>query len=142
MTQLHGAWPTMVTPFDENNHIDSGAYRAMIQWYLAHRVSGLYANCLSSEMFHLSGAERLQLCGKPYGKRTGACRWQPTATWGARLPSTSTCAGGCTARGSTWSCGDASNFSTMSRIWETVSSMAEGWMLRWKYESRCRALII
>ncbi len=61
MTQLHGAWPTMVTPFDENNQIDSGAYRAMIQWYLAHRVGGLYANCLSSEMFHLSNAERLQL---------------------------------------------------------------------------------
>ena len=61
MTQLHGAWPTMVTPFDEHNQIDSGAYRAMIQWYLAHRVGGLYANCLSSEMFHLSNAERLQL---------------------------------------------------------------------------------
>jgi 4-hydroxy-tetrahydrodipicolinate synthase len=61
MTQLHGAWPTMVTPFDENLKIDSGAYRAVIQWYLAHQVGGLYANCLSSEMYHLSNAERLQL---------------------------------------------------------------------------------
>jgi len=61
MTQLHGAWPTMVTPFDENLKIDSGAYRAMIQWYLAHGVGGLYANCLSSEMHHLSNVERLQL---------------------------------------------------------------------------------
>ena len=61
MTQLHGAWPTMVTPFDENLKIDSGAYRAVIQWYLAHGIGGLYANCLSSEMYHLSNAERLQL---------------------------------------------------------------------------------
>ena len=61
MTQLHGAWPTMVTPFDESLKIDSGAYRATIQWYLAHGVGGLYANCLSSEMYHLSNAERLQL---------------------------------------------------------------------------------
>jgi 4-hydroxy-tetrahydrodipicolinate synthase len=61
MTQLHGAWPTMVTPFDENLKIDSGAYRAMIQWYLTHKIGGLYANCLSSEMYHLSNAERLQL---------------------------------------------------------------------------------
>ena len=61
MTQLHGAWPTMVTPFDENLKIDSGAYRAIIQWYLTHKIGGLYANCLSSEMYHLSNAERLQL---------------------------------------------------------------------------------
>ena len=59
MTQLHGAWPTMVTPFDENLKIDSGAYRAIIQWYLTHKIGGLYANCLSSEMYHLSNAERL-----------------------------------------------------------------------------------
>ena len=61
MTQLHGAWPTMVTPFDENLKIDSGTYRAIIQWYLTHKIGGLYANCLSSEMYHLSNAERLQL---------------------------------------------------------------------------------
>jgi len=51
----------MVTPFDENLKIDGGAYRAMVAWYLEHRVGGLYANCLSSEMFHLSDEERLFL---------------------------------------------------------------------------------
>jgi 4-hydroxy-tetrahydrodipicolinate synthase len=61
MNLLHGAWPTMTTPFDEHLKIDFGANRAVIQWYLAHRVSGLYANCLSSEMYHLSNAERLRL---------------------------------------------------------------------------------
>jgi len=61
MPHFQGAWPTMVTPFDENLKIDSGAYRAMIAWYLQHRVGGLYANCLSSEMYHLSDEERLLL---------------------------------------------------------------------------------
>lgn len=61
MHKLAGAWPTMVTPFDENLKIDLGAYRAMIAWYLAHRAGGLYAVCLSSEMFQLTSAERLLL---------------------------------------------------------------------------------
>lgn len=33
----------------------------MIEWYIAHRVGGLYANCLSSEMYMLDNEERLTL---------------------------------------------------------------------------------
>ncbi len=61
MSQYGGAWPTMVTPFDENLRIETGIYRAMIEWYIAHGVGGLYANCLSSEMYLLDEAERLTL---------------------------------------------------------------------------------
>lgn len=61
MEPLSGAWPTMVTPFNQNLQIDVGAYRTMIDWYLEHEVGGLYANCLSSEMYQLSNTERLQL---------------------------------------------------------------------------------
>ena len=61
MKKLAGAWPTMVTPFDENLKIDLGAYRAMIAWYLEQPIGGLYANCLSSEMFQLTPQERLLL---------------------------------------------------------------------------------
>jgi 4-hydroxy-tetrahydrodipicolinate synthase len=61
MQPLTGAWPAMVTPYDVNMQIDSGAYRSVIAWYLEHGVGGLYANCLSSEMYHLSNAERLLL---------------------------------------------------------------------------------
>jgi 4-hydroxy-tetrahydrodipicolinate synthase len=59
--QLSGAWPTMITPFDENLQVDFGAYRAMLAWYLERRAGGLYANCLSGEMFHLTPVERLLL---------------------------------------------------------------------------------
>jgi len=58
---LSGAWPTLVTPFDQNMQIDTSAYRTIITWYLEHGVGGLYANCLSSEMYHLSNPERLLL---------------------------------------------------------------------------------
>jgi 4-hydroxy-tetrahydrodipicolinate synthase len=61
MKMLSGAWPTMVTPFDENLQIDVGVYRAMVEWYLDHNVGGMYANCLSSEMFHLRYEARLLL---------------------------------------------------------------------------------
>lgn len=56
-----GAWPVMVTPYDGNLRIDYGIYRTMIAWYLAHGVGGLYANCLSSEMYLLDETERLGL---------------------------------------------------------------------------------
>ena len=61
MNSLSGAWPTMVTPFDKNLQIDIDAYRTIISWYIEHGVGGLYANCLSSEMYHLSNLERLLL---------------------------------------------------------------------------------
>ncbi len=61
MSVYGGAWPTLVTPFDENLNIDVGAYRAMLEWYIAHGVGGLYANCLSSEMYLLDPDERLTL---------------------------------------------------------------------------------
>jgi 4-hydroxy-tetrahydrodipicolinate synthase len=61
MESYGGAWPVMVTPFDEQLKIDRGAYREMVQWYLRRGAQGLYANCLSSEMYHLTEDERLQL---------------------------------------------------------------------------------
>ncbi len=56
-----GVWPVMLTPFDENREIDWPSLKKLIDWYLAAGVSGLFANCQSSEMFFLSDAESLQL---------------------------------------------------------------------------------
>jgi len=56
-----GAWPTMVTPYDEDLQIDLGAYRDMVEWSIARGVGGLYANCQSSEMYLLDEQERLTL---------------------------------------------------------------------------------
>jgi 4-hydroxy-tetrahydrodipicolinate synthase len=51
----------MITPYDESLRIDAGAYRASIEWYITHGVGGMYANCLSSEMYLLDDRERLTL---------------------------------------------------------------------------------
>ena len=56
-----GTWPTLLTPYDENLKIDVNSYRKMIEWYLKKNIGGMYANCLSSEMYHLDPDERLML---------------------------------------------------------------------------------
>jgi 4-hydroxy-tetrahydrodipicolinate synthase len=56
-----GAWPVLITPYDTSGHIDRAAYRDLLEWYIAKGVSGLYAVCLSSEMYLLEDDERLQL---------------------------------------------------------------------------------
>nr|AHF24351.1 dihydrodipicolinate synthase [uncultured bacterium Contig575] len=54
-----GAWPVMLTPFTEDNRVDYEGLGALIEWYIAEGVSGLFAVCQSSEMFFLSLEERV-----------------------------------------------------------------------------------
>ena len=82
---ISGAWPTLVTPFDGDLLIDSGAYRAMLEWYLQHDVSGLYACCLSSEMFHLDDAERVLLAREAVQVAGGRVPVAATGNLGANL---------------------------------------------------------
>ena len=59
--RFEGIWPVLVTPFTESLRIDVDAYRQIVSWHMNFAVGGLYANCLSSEMYSLSEQERLQL---------------------------------------------------------------------------------
>ena len=59
--KYRGIWPVLVTPYDDNLKIDAKAYREIIEWHLSFGPGGIYANCLSSEMFNLAEEERLQL---------------------------------------------------------------------------------
>ncbi len=56
-----GIWPVMLTPFNEKGGIDFHGLEALTEFYIANGASGLFANCLSSEMFQLSPEERLSL---------------------------------------------------------------------------------
>lgn len=56
-----GVYPTMITPFTEENRIDLQAVDALVKWYQKKGCSGIFAVCQSSEMFYLSLKERLQL---------------------------------------------------------------------------------
>jgi 4-hydroxy-tetrahydrodipicolinate synthase len=55
-----GFVPVMLMPFQSDGQIDYPALTRLTELYLKAGASGLFANCLSSEMFELSAAERLQ----------------------------------------------------------------------------------
>lgn len=56
-----GVWPTMITPYHEDGRIDWDALEKLVEWHIERGVAGLFAVCQSSEMFHLSLRERLEL---------------------------------------------------------------------------------
>lgn len=53
--------PVMLTPFTEAGEIDFDGLTELTEHYLRAGAKGLFANCLSSEMYELSEDERLQL---------------------------------------------------------------------------------
>lgn len=56
----NGVYPTMVTPFTDDNKIDYNAVLQLLEWYDG-KVDGIFAICQSSEIFYLSFEERLEL---------------------------------------------------------------------------------
>lgn len=57
----NGVWPVMITPYTADNQIDFDAVKAIIDWYAANGVVGVFAVCQSSEMFFLTKEERMAL---------------------------------------------------------------------------------
>jgi 4-hydroxy-tetrahydrodipicolinate synthase len=51
--------PVMLTPFQEGNSIDYKILGELIEFYLEAGAGGLFANCLSSEMYQLTKEEML-----------------------------------------------------------------------------------
>jgi 4-hydroxy-tetrahydrodipicolinate synthase len=78
-----GAWPAVVTPFDENLKIDVGAYRSLIDWYSRQGAGGLYANCLTSEMYQLTADERVLLTAEAVKASAGRVPVAATGNAGA-----------------------------------------------------------
>lgn len=56
-----GVWPTMITPFTNEDKIDYKGLDSLIDWYLEGQVDGLFAVCQSSEMYYLTQQERISL---------------------------------------------------------------------------------
>ena len=57
----NGVYPTMITPYTDENKIDFDAVLGIMDWYFRNGVDGIFAVCQSSEMFFLSFEERLEL---------------------------------------------------------------------------------
>ncbi|HEV7350800.1 dihydrodipicolinate synthase family protein [Telluribacter sp.] len=54
-----GLWPVMLTPFTKNNEVDLEGLERLTEMYLQAGSNGLFANCLSSEMYQMTDEERL-----------------------------------------------------------------------------------
>ena len=57
----NGVYPTMITPFTDDNHVDYAAIEQLVEYYAASGCDGIFALCLSSEIFHLSDSEMRQM---------------------------------------------------------------------------------
>lgn len=67
----HGLWPTMLTPFQNDLTIDWPALDALVDWYLQSGAAGLFAVCLSSELYALTASERLALARRVVQRAAG-----------------------------------------------------------------------
>lgn len=56
-----GLWPVMLTPLKDDNSLDLEGLHRLTDYYLASGANGMFANCLSSEMFQLTDEERLTI---------------------------------------------------------------------------------
>lgn len=56
-----GVFPVALTPFKSDGSIDFAAYEKLINWYIDQGSAGIFAVCMSSELFELSAPEKLDL---------------------------------------------------------------------------------
>ncbi len=77
-----GFIPVMLTPFTENGTIDFEGLTKLTELYLNAGAAGLFANCLSSEMFELSADERVAITKHVVDVAGGSVPVVATATFG------------------------------------------------------------
>jgi Dihydrodipicolinate synthase/N-acetylneuraminate lyase len=80
-----GYIPVMLTPFKENGTIDYDGLTRLTELYLQAGASGLFANCLSSEMFELSEDERLAVTRHVVEVAAGSVPVVATGTFGGAV---------------------------------------------------------
>lgn len=57
----NGVYPAMLTPFDKSNKVDYGAVKELTEWYIKCGCQGVFATCMSSEIFFLTADERYNI---------------------------------------------------------------------------------
>lgn len=82
-----GVWPVMLTPLHDDREIDWKGLDALTEWYLQAGVAGLFAVCLSSEMYDLSSAERLELSAHVVKRVNGRVPVVASGTFGGSISS-------------------------------------------------------
>lgn len=62
------SFTTMITPYKENGEIDFSAAEKYVDYYFSAGLTGIFATCLSSEIFQLSLSERTELNRRVYAR--------------------------------------------------------------------------
>lgn len=80
-----GFIPVMLTPFKDNGEVDYDGLTRLTELYINAGSAGLFANCLSSEMFELSEDERLKVVGHVVKAANGKVPVVATGTFGGAI---------------------------------------------------------
>jgi len=80
-----GFVPVMLMPFQSDGQVDYRALTSLTELYLAAGAAGLFANCLSSEMFELTPEEMLKTIRHIVGLVGGAVPVVATGTFGGPI---------------------------------------------------------
>jgi 4-hydroxy-tetrahydrodipicolinate synthase len=81
-----GFIPVMLTPFKDNGKIDFEGLTKLTELYVEAGAAGLFASCLSSEMFELSEMERFMVVEHVVKVTNGAIPVVATGTFGGPIP--------------------------------------------------------
>ncbi|MBD2703151.1 dihydrodipicolinate synthase family protein [Spirosoma sp. BT702] len=80
-----GFIPVMLTPFLESGAVDASGLDHLTDFYLESGAAGLFANCLSSEMYELTDAERLAVTKQVVDRAGGRVPVVATGTFGGSI---------------------------------------------------------
>ena len=80
-----GVWPVMLTPFKENGEVDWSGVDALTDWYIEAGVAGLFAVCLSSEMYELTEEEKISLVRRVVKRSAGKVPVVASGTFGGSI---------------------------------------------------------
>ena len=82
MDRFEGLWPVMLTAFRDDGSVDGDGVDALVDFYIDGGSKGLFAVCQSSEMYHLSDDERLDLASRVVDRAAGRVPVVATGTFG------------------------------------------------------------
>lgn len=80
-----GYIPVMLTPFLESGEVDYEGLKALTEFYVEVGSAGLFANCLSSEMYELSVEERILVTKTVVDQIAGRIPVVATGTFGGPI---------------------------------------------------------
>ena len=81
-----GIYPTMITPYTDDNRIDMAAVDQLVEYYAETGCDGIFALCQSSEIFFLSEEEKRALMRRVYRTNDGRMQLVASAHTASDLP--------------------------------------------------------